>query len=589
MHAPVHPWRRPSSRSLALAVVLAAAAGGCSKDASPGSRAGAGSGGNPPGSGGAPSPGSGGQASGGAGPSAGSGGAVASGGGAGTRTASGGKAGTGSGGAASSGGAPGSGGAAAASGGASSGGLMGTASGGAGGGTGSGGAAGLGSLTITNLKIDPNPNMTLSCYVSWTSSEAANSEVQFGTGGYQLRIVDANAVTAHKVHVVGMHPETAYMIKAVSTSATATGSAEGTFTTGKVPANLPAAATLVTDQRQKMQPGWTLTNFWVGSGNAPGIIVIVDEDAIPVWYYVHGKTADQYGMTSTDWLPNGHVLIGNASAEPALEVDLEGNIIWTGPTGGTPAASHHTSKLSTGDYLIVRESNASARVEELSPDDKVVWTWDLYDHLKPKTTAADWCHLNAVSVDEANNFLYFNCRFQGLFKVNRTDKSIIWQMGAAIDDAHAGTVTYLPDNSARFNDSHDPEVHPDGTVLFYDNQGWSMHTGGEMNGSYHTRVVEYQLDETASPVTATLTWEFPGKFTVDAWYKNSWQTPIWGDADRLDNGDVLVTAGAKGAGTHTRIFEVTRAGEVVWAMEWPENNGGYRAARIAHPPATKLP
>jgi len=457
--------------------------------------------------------------------------------------------------------------------------------------SGAGGTAPLGALTVSNLKIDPNPKMTLSCYVSWTTSEAANSEVDFGIDGYQFRVVDKTTATDHKVHVVGMHPQTAYKIKAVSTSATATGSAEGSFTTGMVPPNLPAAANVITSERDKMQPGWTLTNYQVGGSSnissQPGIIVIVDEEGIPVWYYVHGTTADQYGMTSTDYLPNGHVLVGNASAEPAVEVDLEGNIVWTGPTGGTPAASHHTGKLMNGDYAIVRESNATARVEELSPDDKVVWTWDLYDYIKPKTTAADWCHLNSVTFDEVNDFLYFNCRFQGLFKVNRADKSILWQLGAAIDDSHSGDITYLPDNSVRFNDSHDPEIHSDGTILFYDNQGWMSHTGGEGNGSYHTRVVEYKLDEPNK--TATLAWEFPGSFDVDAWYKNDWSTPIWGDADRLSNDDVLVTAGVRGAGTHTRLFEVTRTGEVVWAIEWPENNGSYRADRIEQPPVEKLP
>ena len=235
--------------------------------------------------------------------------------------------------------------------------------------------------------------------------------------------------------------------------------------------------------------------------------MIVDADGNPVWYFVHGKTSDQFGMTSTVFLPNNRILIGNASAEPAREVDLEANIVWEGPTGGSPAASHHTSKLLTGNYLIVRESNASARVEELSPSNQVVWSWDLYDHLKPKTTAADWCHLNSVSVDEAKNILYFNCRYQGLFKVNRADKSLLWQLGAAIDDKMTGDMTYLPDNSVRFNDAHDPEVHSDGTVLFYDNEGWTGHTGGQMNGSFHTQVVEYMLDEAKKQ--ATLSWGSP--------------------------------------------------------------------------------
>lgn len=448
--------------------------------------------------------------------------------------------------------------------------------------TGSGGSAPTGSLTVSNLTIEPNPRMSLGAYVSWTTTEPANSEVQFGVDGPTFRVVDASEVTEHRVHVIGMHAETSYEIKAVSTNQNATGSADGSFTTGQLPENLPAQGTLVANQFDKMQPGWTLTNYQVGGSSnfssSPAIIVLLDEEGIPVWYFVHGDSADQFGMTSTDWLSNGHVLIGNASAEPAREVDLEGNVLWEGPSGGSPALSHHTSKLSTGDYLVVRESNESARVEEVDPNDEVVWTWDLYDYVQPLTSASDWCHLNAVSVDPTENFVYFNCRFQGLFKVDRSSGNILWQMGAAIDDSNSGDISYLPDNSVRFNDSHDPEVHEDGTILFYDNQGWASHTGGEGNGSYHSRVVEYALDEANEQ--ATLTWEFPGDFTVDPWYTEEWQTPIWGDADRLDNGNVLVTAGVRGSGTHTRIFEVTRDGEVVWGIEWPENNGSYRAERI---------
>jgi len=91
-------------------------------------------------------------------------------------------------------------------------------------------------------------------------------------------------------------------------------------------------------------------------------------------------------------------------------------------------------------------------------------------------------------------------------------------------------------------------------------------------------VLEYQIDEAKK--TAKVVWEFPGTFAVDAWYKNTWYSPYWGDADRLGNGKILITAPTKSASASTRIFEVTRAGEVVWAIEWPVNNGSYRADRL---------
>jgi hypothetical protein len=440
--------------------------------------------------------------------------------------------------------------------------------------------------------------MSLACYVSWTTDQAANSEVQFGLGGYQLHIVDPAQVTDHKVYVLGMHAQTAYRIKAVSTNPTATGSVEGTFTTGALPQGIPAAATLLTDVPNKSQRGWTLANIQAGataqgSTQRPALIVIVDESAQPVWYYVHGTAADTRGDVATTWLSaEKHVLVGAATGTSPAEVDLEGNVIWTGPaqpTGrGADPMTHHTGKLSNGDYIVTHEASGGAVVQELSPQNAVVWSWSLFDHITPPQDANDWCHPNAATIDEVGDFLYLNCRFQGLFKANRSGSGdVIWQMGAGIDSLTTGDFTYLPTNDVRINDTHDPEVHDDGTILFYDNQGYAARTQGQMNGSLHSRVVEYQVDQTNKQ--ATLTWEFPGTFAVDSWYTQSWYTQIWGDADRQPNGNVLITAGNRGAGTETRIFEVTRAGEVVWAMAWPTNNGSYRADRISPALAADLP
>lgn len=445
--------------------------------------------------------------------------------------------------------------------------------------TGAGGTmqAPLGSLDVTNLTIEANPRMTLGAYVSWTSSEPANSEVRFGQGGHEFRVVVDDMTTEHRVHVVGMHAETDYDIKAVSTSATATGSAEGAFTTGSLPSIIPAQGTLVAEEFERMQPGWTLSNIQVGANPQPSIAILVDELGLPVWYFIQGTQPDQQGTLTVDPLPNGSILVGNAGNEPAREVDLEGNILWEGPTGGDARLSHHTEKLSNGNYIVARESASSARIEELTPDNEVVWSWDLYDHIDSPGTN-DYCHLNAATFDAAEEFMYFNCRYLGLYKSDRSTGELLWHMGAAMVDSNSGDITYLPDNSVRFNDSHDPEVHADGTILFYDNQGWEGHSSGEMNGNYHSRVVEYQVDQ--DNLTATLTWEFPGDFATDAWYTDNWQTQIWGDADRLENGNVLITAGIRGAGTSTRIFEVTRDGAVVWGLEWPENHGSYRSERI---------
>jgi hypothetical protein len=451
-----------------------------------------------------------------------------------------------------------------------------------------------GSLALSDLTIQANPKMGLGCYVSWTTELAASSEVQFGVGGYQLHVADPVAVTNHRVYVLGMHAQTTYQIKAVSTNGTATGWAEGTFATGALPTGFPAAGTVLTHSPDKMQRGWTLANIeagaTVGASPYPPLIVIVDESAQPVWYYLHGTDGDARGDISTTWLPTEqHVLIGASAARGPVEVDLEGNVIWTGPPqSSTPRMGHHTGKLSDGHYIILRQEGGGALVEELNRQNDIVWSWNLFDHITPPAGTSDWCHANSVTVDEAGDFLYLNCRFQGLFKANRSGSAdVVWQMGAGIDSMTTGDITYLPSNDVRTNDTHEPELHDDGTILFYDNQGFAARKQGEKNGSYHSRAVEYQVDQANKQ--ATLAWEFPGTFNVDSWYTQDWYTPAYGDADRQPNGNVLICAGNRGVGTQTRIFEVTRGGEVVWAMVWPDNHLSYRADRISPPLAQRLP
>ncbi len=458
--------------------------------------------------------------------------------------------------------------------------------GGATGGAGEGGGGAgepIGILEIEDLRVEANPNMTLGCFVSWTTPEPSSSEVQFGVSSYERRIVHPERVTEHRVYVVGMAAQQEYKIRVVSAADAAEGSGEATFMTGALPDTVPTSVTMLPEKADARMPGWTLTNVTVGNSGAasnsvlPGMALIVDEAGAIVWYFIHGPGVDNSGTLTALLLPNGNLLLGNTSGQPAREVDLEGNVVWEGPSGGVGTLSHHTSKLSNGNYIVVRESANTARVEELNADNDVVWSWDLYDHIEPPGIN-DWCHLNSVSFDETERYAYINCRYQGVYKVDRTSDELLWQLGAAMEDSQSGDFSYLPDNSVRFNDAHDPEVHADGTILVYDNQGWDRFQRGEANGSFHSRVVEYKLDEAAQ--TATLTWEFPGNFETDPWYSSDWQTQIWGDVDRLDNGNVLITAGKRGVGTSTRIFEVTREGEVVWGFEWPENHGSYRAERI---------
>ena len=458
-----------------------------------------------------------------------------------------------------------------------------------------------GNITISGLKVDPNPNNVLSAYVSWTTNTAADSVVQFGEGSYQWEITDSTQTTTHKVLIIGMHASKANQIKAISSSEGSSGSATTNYTTGALPSQIPVG-TIGANDTTKSQSGWTLMNIIkssstsVPSGSAPAAAVIYDANGQPVWYYIDGTTNDYGGAVSTALTDKG-VLIGpvmNSSmktGEPPREVDFAGNTVWqcADANCGTSDGylSHHASKLSNGDYVSLRwitsNNNQNPIYEEYSPSNQKVWSLDFSKLVPmPSGKSGDWCHGNSITIDIANDAVYANCRWMGLIKVKYSDPTkLIWHLPASYNATGLGNMTFSP-SSAQYSDTHDPEIHSDGTILLFDNGGYNSGFGTTTT-TYHSRAVEYKVDE--STKTATLAWEFPGTFNVDSWYKNNWYTSYFGDADRLANGNVLITAGSLSANTgDARVFEVMKTdGKVVWEFKLPSSYGVYRADRITPP------
>ena len=373
------------------------------------------------------------------------------------------------------------------------------------------------------IVTENNPRNVLSVYVNWTTEEPMDSEVQFGEGGYEYKIHDDTQRTDHRVLVIGMHEETTYLIKAVSSNGSSSLTDETTWRTGQLPFGVPEGV-MLTNNTARSQEGWTLMNVQVGDGNTfalsdyPPRVVMYDHEGLPVWYYIDGTTRDMSGAVSTELLDSNTILIGPTGEEPPREVDLAGNVIWEGPVNvpEEEKLSHHVSKLSNGDYLLLRWMKDSdggptdARLEEVTSDNQVVWDWNLYDfYTPPEGESGDWCHANSATVDPVNNEVYLSCRWLGLFKTTYTNPELQWHMAALYNAAGTGDITFIPPES-RFMDIHDPEIHDDGTIIFFDNDGWDFAQGP---GEYHSRILEFAVNEETKE--AELVWEFPGSFDVD--------------------------------------------------------------------------
>jgi len=455
--------------------------------------------------------------------------------------------------------------------------------------TGSGTTSG----TAIDITIEPNPNSVLSAYVSWTTPEPATSLVQFGAGELTWEIEGEAGVTEHRVLVIGMRADTSYQMRALSMGASGSFEGEGEFMTGTLPSQIPVGT--ITVNEASRQPGWTLMNVQKGDGTnralsgAPPAAVIYDEEGHPVWYWINGTQNERGGAISVDPTDVG-VLMGPSETTAPTEVDWAGNEVWACADlrcGGTANLSHHAGKLSNGNYIIMRDTQVGGRIsqvfeEHTAAGGQPVHSIGVEDAVTPPANASgDWAHGNSITVDLENDFAYMSFRWLGVIKMQYSTQTMLWHLPASYGASGMGDMTFVPADS-QFSDIHDPEIHEDGTILFFDNGGYTGVIEDGNPSNLHTRAVEYMIDETAK--TATLVWEWPGDFETDPWYKQELYVPFWGDADRLANGNVLIAAGRRGtveATPESRIIEVTKeTGEVAWEMLLPKDHGVYRAERL---------
>jgi hypothetical protein len=387
-----------------------------------------------------------------------------------------------------------------------------------------------------------------------------------------------------------------YMIKAISGSASAT----GMFMTGMVPAQIPVGQVMI-NETARVEPGWTLMNVQKGQGDTrarsdfPPYAVMYDSSGQPVWYHVHGTAPDIGGAVSVDLTDKG-VLIGptwNASITTAtvpIEVDFAGNTVWqcsTAICAGGKNTNHHVSKLSNGNFMVLESVNSGSLqnpvFREVSPSNQVVSSFDYTTFVTPPSgSTGDWCHGNAITVDIAANAVYANCRYAGLLKTTWTNRTKVWHLQGTYINTRFGDMTFSPTNSA-YSDTHDPDIHADGTIAFYDNGGYTTGAAGGSTSQFRSRIVEYMINDSAK--TATLTWEFPAGATgLSSWYTANWYSAFWGGVRRTPNGNYLVAAGIRNPSVESRVFEVARSDKkVVWEFRFPPDYGVYRARRITPP------
>ncbi len=426
-----------------------------------------------------------------------------------------------------------------------------------------------GPLAITGVVAAGNPANVLSYYVVWRTDLPASTGLDVDCGDYTASVDGPGLRTDHEVFVMGLYPEAECVFTLRSVSADGRiGEAEAAVTVQPRPEILPPLEVTV-DGGDAVQPGWTLFNLTNKYDGIPPIAAVVDAQGRYRWYHVRAASATGSG-TPVLGVPGG-ILIGGSNDGgviwPAL-IDWEGRVVWEEPLD----MHHEILPWAGGEELLYLGSTEtcpaeipdSSTIVRYDPEtQEVLWEWAFCEHFTPDEIVKDWDHTNAVTrFPDEDAWLISAKKQNGLFKVDPGTGEVVWRLGKGGDFVRTDGGTAIP-----FLRQHAPEfVGPD-EVLLFDN---GKETVREQSGA-----VQIRFDEEA--MEYAITW---------SWYPDP---PIfchmWGDADRLENGNTLMAFGRRYHDKDSHLIEVDAAGTEVWHLRSPVKWGWYRADRIPPFPA----
>ena len=206
-------------------------------------------------------------------------------------------------------------------------------------------------------------------------------------------------------------------------------------------------------------------------------------------------------------------------------------------------------------------------IAERTPDGETVWLWDGSEHLDlddvppanvelklqaQPPAVADYAHPNSLELFDDGDVLLSVRNYDCIYRIDRRTGEIVWTFGGVNCADNDFDVTGDPYDG--FSHQHDATLLDDGNILLFDN--------GNLHDPPRSRAVEYAIDERSR--TAELVWSHDdGRFTG-----------YFGSAERLDNGNTLISWGAL---HDPLVTEVTPDGERVFTLSLPPGQRTYRA------------
>ncbi|MBI5324544.1 MAG: aryl-sulfate sulfotransferase [Ignavibacteriae bacterium] len=225
---------------------------------------------------------------------------------------------------------------------------------------------------------------------------------------------------------------------------------------------------------------------------------------------------------------------------------------------------------------IVNGGNPNAKVigtviQELDNNKNCVFQWRSLDHY-PVTDSRDnlknatfeHAHVSSLYLDTDGNLIISLVATAEIIKIDMTSGKIIWRLGG-LNNQFNITGEHEENAPDYFSMQHDVQRLDNGNLLFYDN--------GPYKKPWYSRAAEYTLDE--SNKTASLTWEYRHSPDLTGF--------AMGSAQRLKNGNTLISWGLIFGGLFRTVTEVTPDNNISFELSLPSDAFTYRAAKYELP------
>jgi outer membrane protein assembly factor BamB len=316
--------------------------------------------------------------------------------------------------------------------------------------------------------------------------------------------------------------------------------------------------------------GYTLHNIIYSLDYLHKCLLVTDMNGRVVWSFLDstswtGMGLEPLGDAEVTAYGNILTLIGKHDQNAGVyEIDPSTNrVVWE---YDEVMAHHDVDYLPDGNILFLSQYEIDPpgyprlradgiRIVDPSTNE-TVWDWRSEDHFSFDDYCSlcprrDWLHANTVVFREEpeGDAVYINLRnLNRVCKIDVASGDVLWCLGDG-GDFGAGL----------FSHAHDPEFLSNGNILLFDN---GLHRGA---GGDFSRAIEIAFDPDAGH--AEIVWEYRGP--------TLFYSDVMGDADRLPNGNTLITDATNG-----RIVEVTEGQATVWEYELDPYHLIYKSERL---------